>query len=724
MKLLRCPRRPLTLAIAAALAPLALQAQTAAQTDSDDKAQLPVVRVKASAPKADTEGSGSYTTGATAASTGLTLSLRDTPQSLTVVTRQRIGDQGLLNLGEVLQQTSGVSALQYDSERIGFSARGFEIDNYQVDGVPTSINLSWSHGDNELDTALYDRIEIVRGATGLLTGAGSPAASVNLIRKRANSKVFTGQLQASIGSWQFGRLDADLSTPLSSDGTVRGRVVLAHQQRESYVDLYEHKKNIAYAVVDADLTPATRLSIGADYRKSDPKGTTWGGLPIWYADGSEIPADRSQTTAAKWSSWKSDSHSVFANVEHRLANGWLVKLGATRQKSEYDARLLWLFGAPDPQTGLGLGAFPGAYVGERSKTSLNLQASGPFELFGRQHELLLGALSARQQDDNYSRSALTAPATPGSYKGWTGDYPNPGFSADAELSDALENRQRAVYGAARLNLAERAKLILGARASKIEIDNYSYGATYSPSHDKVVPYAGLVVDLSEQLSAYASHTGIFKPQNERDRNGNYLDPIEGNGQELGLKAEFLDGRLNASLALFRIKQDKLAQIDTGQFVPGSNPPEQAYRAAKGAKSHGFEAEVTGQLTPAWQISAGFVRFDGADASGAEINTSAPRKQFKLFTSYRLGDLTLGGGVNWQSRVYAEVANPAGQTVQAEQKAYALLSLMARYRFDKQWALALNVDNVGDKTYRSQVGFYGQQAWGAPRNARLTASYSF
>ncbi|TGV02196.1 ferric-rhodotorulic acid/ferric-coprogen receptor FhuE, partial [Mesorhizobium sp. M8A.F.Ca.ET.173.01.1.1] len=111
------------------------------------------------------------------------LAPREIPQSLSIISHQRIEDQKLDDIIDVLANTTGVTSTQSDSERTEFYARGFYIDAYQFDGLPTQMVQNWSYGDSGLDLALYDRVEVVRGATGLLSGAGNPSASVNLIRK-------------------------------------------------------------------------------------------------------------------------------------------------------------------------------------------------------------------------------------------------------------------------------------------------------------------------------------------------------------------------------------------------------------------------------------------------------------------------------------------------------------------------------------------------------------
>ena len=178
--------------------------------------------------------------------TGLGLSIRETPQSVTVFTAERIRDQDLDTIIDAVDNTVGLSSSKMDNVRNTMQSRGFNVSNYQIDGVPLSWSLAGDSGETSADVAIYERVEFVRGATGLLTGAGDPSASINLVRKRARNTDLTGYVDASIGSWNKKELTLDIANGLNDSGTVRGRVVTKVVDSESYIDLYEENKNIFY----------------------------------------------------------------------------------------------------------------------------------------------------------------------------------------------------------------------------------------------------------------------------------------------------------------------------------------------------------------------------------------------------------------------------------------------------------------------------------------------
>lgn len=699
--------------------------QQAGGTVDNPQTLAPIVVT--SGAQAATEGSASYTSSASTAATGLNLSLRDTPQSVSLITRERLDDQALRSVFDVVNSAPGVSAKEIDSVRSYFSSRGFKIDKLQIDGVPMAGSDA---GEANADTAIYDRVEIVRGATGLMNGTGSPSASINLIRKHAESKVFTGSASLGLGSWQRRDGVIDLSAPLNREASVRGRVVVSAEERDSFIRLERGGKALVYAVVDADLGAATRLSVGASEQRDRHRGNQWSGLPLFYADGGQPRWDRSATTAAEWNRWDTQQRSIFATLEQRLANGWKWQASATRRSNTGDQYLNWMSGSMDRNTGLGLEALVIGYGVDEHQTDVGLTAVGPFTLLGRQHELAVGLLHGEHTMRWLSSNASFTPPI-GDFRAWTGAYPQPAWAPQQVGSDT-RTTQTSAYGVTRLQLTQMLKLIAGARLTNWQRDGmrslWTEVAYTQRQRAVVTPYAGLVWDLGPQASLYASYTDIFDPQDYRDRRGSYLPPLKGRSGEAGIKGELLDGKVNAALAVFHVKQDNFAIADGSTFVP--NTREQAYVTINGATTQGYEMEVSGDLAPGWNASISWTQFSTEDASGMAINTVHPRKLFKLYTKYRMPgawrQLAIGGGVNWEGRSYTSVANPAtGKPVEAGQNAYAVASLLARYDISRQLSLQVNVNNLFDKRYyANQLDVFNNITFGAPRNVLATLKYAF
>ena len=175
-----------------------------------------------------TEGSGSYTPGSIATATRMVLTPKETPQSISVVTRQAMDDFGMNGIDDVMRHTPGITVSTFDSERTNYYSRGFPIQNFQYDGVPTTRNEGYSAGQTLSDMAIYDRVEVLKGTTGLMTGAGGPGGTINLVRKKPTAE-FQGHVSLGAGSWDNYRSELDVGGPLTESGNVRGRAVVAYQ---------------------------------------------------------------------------------------------------------------------------------------------------------------------------------------------------------------------------------------------------------------------------------------------------------------------------------------------------------------------------------------------------------------------------------------------------------------------------------------------------------------
>ncbi|WP_022964543.1 TonB-dependent siderophore receptor [Halopseudomonas pelagia] len=723
-------RRPLRLAIhllaiGVAWAVLPAWAQQADTADAESCVALDSVIITGSQNSAVTEGTESYTARAARTATPLSLSLRETPQSVSVVTQQRIQDQDMQTILDVVNNTTGVSVNRYETDRAQFNARGFEINSLMIDGVPTVWEQPWSSGEIFSSLAMYDRVEVVRGANGLMAGAGDPSASLNLVRKRASSRDLTGSVELSAGSWDTFGTTGDVSFALNEAGTVRARLVGDVNDGESWIDMKSTRRETLYGTMDIDLTPDTTLWFGLSRQDSNSDSPMWGGLPIWYADGGRTDWSRSKTSSADWSRWDNSYETYFINLDHTFANDWQLNLGYNRGERTSDSYLLYLFGNPGRNGSSAMGAFPGSYATKSVQDDYSIRLNGPLALFGRDHELAFGYIHSEQKFDADRRAALGG--TVPNFDAYDGDYPEPAWSGKTPYSYG-DLTQTGLYAVTRLNLTDELKLIVGARNSRYKkvSDDTPFDTPSRIDDSELTPYAGAIYDLSENVSAYVSYTEIFLPQSDRDITAQQLAPIVGESYETGLKAEFLDGRLNTSAAIFKIKQNGLGD-STGIPVPGGLPGEFANEAID-VTSKGFELEVTGELAPGWNVMAGYTQFDVENSAGDAANTRYPTKLLRTFTTYRLpgvlNKLTLGGGVNWQADIHTMAVNPAGDLERIEQDAYALVNLMARYDISDNLSAQINADNVTDEKYFDMFDAYGALTYGAPRSLTASAKYRF
>lgn len=693
-----------------------------------DGAMLAPITVTADTDRTTTEGSGSYTTGSMQTATRLPLSIRETPQSVSVITRQRMEDQGLTQLSDVIQQTAGLTMSQSGNQGSDTSpvyARGFAVENYQVDGV-SHLHSSYSSIFQSNDMALYDRVEIVRGATGLMNGIGTPSATINMIRKKPTAEL-QGYAKVETGSWGSNRFEVDASSALNQAGTLRGRGVVAWQENDSYIDRLREGRKIVYGVIEADLSPNTLLTAGLTWQRHRATGHSRGGLPLFNDDGTRTNWRRSDSAAASWAYSERENLAAFAALEQRFDNGWKIKGTYSYDRTSFDEQLGYATGgSPNQATGAGVSMYAGRWSGPPIQHSLDVYASGPFTLLGRKHDLVLGTTFSRTKQDAESYHLWHVLSIPNIYT-WNGNTPSrPDSSATGDFN--YTEKTKSAYATARFKPIDPLSLIVGARTTTWEDETYnrSYatGKVDVASRkwsNQVTPYAGIVFDLSSQWSIYASYTDIFKPQSSKDAGGTYLDPLLGKAYELGSKAELLNGKLNLAAAIYLVKQDNLAVAIPGVMAPDGS---QAYRAAAGTKTRGFELEMGGQLARNWQATAAFARNLSQDADGQLLNTDVPQNTLKLFSSYRMpwigSGLTVGGGLRWQKRTWSDFTWMANKP-RVTQEDYTLVDLMARYDITPQVSASFNAYNVFDKVYQtsSSSAYYGE-----PRSFRVGLTYRF
>lgn len=682
---------------------------------AEEVISLDAIDVSGQLSEPSSESTGSYTVGSTRTATKLDLAPRETPQAVSVATRQQMDDFGQDDINSVLDSTTGVTVERAETDRTYYTARGFDITNFQYDGV--GLPMVYGNVLGKIDTAFFDRVEVLRGANGLMSGVGNPSATVNFIRKRPTART-QASITATGGSHDYGRLVGDLSGALSESGHVRGRLVVGGEGSESYLDRYETTRQMLYGVIEADVTDTTLLTLGHFTQTSDADSPMWGSLPLLYSDGTQTDYPRSTSTSADWAYWNSRYHNSFLTLSQELAGGWQAQLSVTRLEIDSDSKLFYQYGTPDRNTGLGLAAYPSLYTLEKEQWIADLYASGPFSLAGRTHELVVGGnWSYSELDDiSYYGQGIGTPLPP--LEQWTGHYPEPAFDAAVNGSDWTD-KYISSYAAARWSLTDRLSAITGLRMTWLDSHGTNYGNSKDTSYDAVeTPYAGVLYDLNDQHTVYVSYTEIFSPQTETDVAGDRLDPIDGVNYELGLKSELLDRQLQTTVALFHTEQDNLAEL-AGKDANG----EDYYQGADGITSDGIELEATGAIGDRIQLTAGYTYVDIEDADNNAARTFVPEHLVRAKGTYDVPavyGLKVGALVRWQSEISATVGN-----AEVKQDSYALVDLMANYEFTDNWSTTLNLYNVTDEKYLASLYWGGSQSYyGEPVSADLTVKWTY
>jgi len=692
-------------------------AANAAGISGDGSTVLDTITVQGQG--ATTEGSGSYTTGQMSTATKLPLSIRETPQSVSVVTQQQIKDKNYDTLDKALQDAPGITATQgFGDTRWEYFARGDAINNIQFDGVASPINNFTRDVLVQDNLAIYDRVEIIRGATGLTEGSGNPSASINLVRKRPTA---TPQysFETTASSYGKARGTFDASGPLNEAGTLRGRFVASGGAGDGYRDYFEQKNLTLYGVIDADITEDTTVSLGFSYQKEDTDGYTWGGLPT-RADGSFYNFSPKTYLGSDWEYLKKTQNTAYLDIEHRFDNGW--KLNASARGIWANADMLTSF---TWRVGDDVRKNDRLYDYDDDQLSGDIHASGPVELFGREHDVVFGVSAMREKHAYVGGSSPFYVIDPETWDPTSVAKPNITIGS---FSGDLDQREAGIYASTRLNIADPLKVILGGRLSWYK-NNDMYSDDEYSENGKFIPYIGVVYDLNDTFSVYGSYTGIFKPQMAYGVDGALLEPVDGDNKEIGIKGEFLGGRLNASVALFETTQEGLA-VELEEFTYCNPVAYTCYEAADKIRTRGVELEVSGEVWDNLNLGFGYTysqsKYVEGENSGDKYNTNKmPSHLFKLSAAYQLpGELenwTIGGSVRAQSKTYYQ-----GSNFKIEQPAYAVVDLMARYKFSEQTEMQVNVNNLFDKEYYSSISgltSYGNFI-GASRELTLSLRHKF
>ncbi len=645
-----------------------------------------------------------YTVSQQGSSARIDISLRETPQAVGVVSRAQIEDFNLDTIRDVLRNTTGVNVETYDTERTYYNARGFDIVSFQYDGIgmPLAEGIQIGAGD----TAIYDRVDVVRGATGLLSQTGNPSATVNFVRKRAQRET-GGYATLSYGSYDQVRGDVDMNAAFTEDGSIRGRFVGAYETGDSNLDFYSTSRLTLYGTLSADLGPNTVATVGYSWQESSPKGVTWGGLPTTDADGNPASYARSATTAQPWTNWTTTDRQLFADITQDLGNDWQAKVSVQRRVVDGDAKLFYVY-----YSGEDLVSYPGAYLDSEETTTLDAHIGGKVKLFGREHDVLIGATYGNQHNGEWEATAdastgITLPGT----TAFEGTFAYPDFG-DYSLQAKFHSQIATAYGLVRLSLADPLKLMLGGNVTHAERTGTSYDTPYDFEKTKFLPFAGLTLDLSAHLTAYASYATIFNPQTYTDIDGKVLAPLEGETYEAGLKGAWFGDRLNASVAVFKTNQDNVAVSQGFSSSLGAY-----YYSSEDDTSRGVEVDVSGQLFKGLQVNGGYAYVDVEDEDGANTRLFIPRHTVRLsavYTPPMFDRLRLGASARYQSGI----SNGA-----ARQGDYTIVNLMGRFQMTKNVSLGVNVDNVTNVKYWSSLES-DQSFYGAPTTWRATLGVNF
>lgn len=669
-----------------------------------------------------------YGAGESGTSTGLDMAIRDTPQSITAISRAFIDDFQLTDINGVLDSVAGVNVQRVETDRFYYTARGFEVNQFQIDGIGLPLVNSNMHGS--LDTATLERVEVVRGANGLMTGNGNPSATINNVRKRPGLEDET-TISASLTASPAARLQLDNNWRASDELGVRSVAVI--EQGDGYLDRQETTKHVLYSVLAFEPSSQLRVDLGLNYSHSRTDGNLWGALPLYYSDGSATDYDRSTSTSAEWSFWDVSVMHGFADMSYTFDNNWVASAHYQHTRTDEDSELFYVYGTPDRETEAGLTGYASEYLLDDQQEIFDARLTGDIQL-GNAHQFVVGANYADLGYQDQSLYDFTNGFPPiANLNTWDGKTAQMNFSDGLDGSD-VDMKQQAVYGNIRWTLSDRLRLLTGARWNQFDIEGYGYGSDKTADFTRWVPYAGLTFAVNDDLTLYSSYTETFVAQTEINLEGEPLGPLDGDQFEIGLKTDLWGDRALLSLALFDITQNNLPVCVVDCGLP------QAKSVGTEVQSRGAELDLVGEINEQWQISlsAAHTRLDdnpqglAAQNELANVHEFTPENTLAIATKYSpaaIEGLSVGGQLRWQSDIYrtqgvvADTFANAGEEIVTRQGAYGVLDITTHYAVNDNIDVRATINNVTNEKYITSL-YWAQGYYGEPTNIRIGIDYRF
>lgn len=647
--------------------------------------------------------------------TGLLLDIQETPQSITIVNRELMDNFGADNINDALELATGISVERWETNRTNYLSRGFEIKSTQIDGVGLPNN--WGLVEGEVDSYGYDKIEVIRGANGLLTGIGNASGTINYVRKRPLNQT-AGEIGVSAGSYDTYRVQADYSTPFTESGQWAGRAVVASEKGDSYLDGLNNDRTFLYGVIDGQLTDRSTLTFGYSYQEAHTDGNMWGGLQYTYADGTQAEWQRSATTAQNWTYWDNIYRAGFVEYAYRVADNWDLKLSYNYRGYESDSAMFFIYSyGLDPADNTGFFGWPGRWPTKDKAEIYEAQLHGSFDLFGETHQLVVGYSHAENDSDQYQHpfddnEPSYGPQTLG-FPYSLSAFPQPAWGAK-EFDTSTNDTLKRLYAATQLKFGDLG-VLLGVNAVDFEREATTLDKPLSES--EVSPYVGLTYQFTEQVMGYLSYSDIYQPQDYYDFNRQYLAPTKGKNYEVGVKTNWLDNRLLVNVALFEAEQQGLG-VYAG-FDPSTG---QYFYTGEDINSEGVEVEVSGSVNDYTRVVLGYTYVDVENDEGEEAYTWVAKDTVNLavYTSLpAYENITLGLSGKWRSGT-KRADGYSGFMV--KQEAYGTLDAFVSWALDDHSTVKLNLNNLTNEKYITslyEIGFYS-----APATYKLSYTYSF
>ena len=618
--------------------------------------------------------------------------LRDIPQSIQVIPQQIIRDQQAVRLEEALNNVSGVVYGGTDTTT-EISIRAFDnapilIDGfrqYTYPGVPEVADL--------------ERVEVLKGPASILYGEIKPGGVINAVTKKPLSKPFY-EVEFQAGNNGFLRPRIDFSAPLTTDGKVRYRLNALYQNSNSFRNFDENIERVFVApVITATIGDNTDLILDLQYSNTeqpyDPGTLAIGNRVI------DIPRDRIIGEPDDFI--QRDFLNIGYTLEHRFNNAWKINNTFRYRKSGIYSEKLTIPTFFDEATGL-LDRVYAFDDFDAEDYSLQTNVIGKLATGSIQHTLLFGLDYNRSNSNSFATATFFTPSQINIFDPVYRTVPRGNIREALVIFDRKVQADRiGVYLQDQIALSDSLKLLAGFRYDTIKQTTLNEAVLFTPDGNDITqddsawtPRFGIVYQPIKPVSLYASYSKSFNPSDSGSISSNNepLEPERGEGYEVGVKTELLNEKLSATLAYFDVTKQNVA-------TPDPNFPGLGFVIAAGEqRSRGVELDISGQISPGWNIIASYaytdaeITKDNVYIIGNKL-VGIPRHS-AMWTTYEFqkGDLQglgLGVGINYVGSREGDLDNSF------KLDSYFLTNAAVFYRRDN-WKLALNFKNLFDVNY--------------------------
>ncbi|MDZ8227264.1 TonB-dependent siderophore receptor [Nostoc sp. ChiVER01] len=622
----------------------------------------------------------------------------DIPQSVQVVPEKVIEDQQIIRLDEALNNVSNVISGGFDTgSEARYTIRGF-------DNAPVLIDGFRQYDFQEVpETANIERIEVLKGPASVLYGEIQPGGIVNVVTKKPLTEPFY-EAELQFGNYGLIRPRIDISGPLTTNGQEFYRLNLAYLNSDGFRDFDQNFEQFFLApALTWKFSDRTNLTIDLQYSyRRRPQDT---GLVALGDRVIDLPRDRVLNEPDDYI--ERNFVNTGYSLEHRFSDNWTIRNAFRYATSSVFSDRLTIPIAFDETTGDLTRVY--AYDDFNSDDySLQTNVVGKFATGSIKHTLLFGVDLNRNNSTSFARSNFSNPVSINVFNPVYDSSPRP------ELNDLLFDSKSTtdrfgIYIQDEIAFFDNFKLLAGLRYETVnqKVQNepafFNSGDDTSQFSNALTPRIGIVYQPIKQVSLYGSYSQSFNPNVDVfSVDGSPLEPERGEGYEIGIKTELLEGRIFATLAYFDITKTNVATEDP-------NFPGLGFSVATGEqRSRGFEFDISGQILPGWNIIASYAYTDAEITDDTDRSivgntlTGVPRNSASLWTTYELQSGSLQGlgfgvGFNFIGEREGDLENTFNLD------SYFLTNAAVFYRRDN-WRFALNFKNVFDVNYITGVPF--------------------